>query len=46
VLRGVRELERAVEPVVVGERECLVAELDRLGGELFGQRGAVQERIG
>jgi len=42
----VRELERAVEPVVVGERERLVPQLGRLGRELFGQRGAVQERIG
>ena len=28
-LRGMRELERAVDPVVVGERERLVAELGR-----------------
>ncbi len=45
-LRCVRELERAVKPVMVGQRERLVAELGRPGRELFGQRGAVQERIG
>jgi len=39
------ELERAVDAVVVGERERLVAELGRARGELLGQRRAVEERI-
>jgi hypothetical protein len=34
-LRRVRELERAVDPVVVGERERLVAKLGRAQRELF-----------
>jgi hypothetical protein len=42
----VRELERAVDAVVVGQRERLVAELGGACGELLGQRGAVEERIG
>ena len=46
VLRGVRELERAVDAVVVGERERVVAELGRAGGELLRQRRAVEERVG
>ncbi len=45
VLRRVRELERAVDAVVVGERERVVAELGGAGGELLGQRGAVEERV-
>ena len=45
-LRRVRELERAVDAVVVGERERVVAELGGAGGELLGLRGAVEERIG
>ena len=45
ILRGVRELERAVHPVVVGERERLVAELGGPGGELLRQRGPVEERV-
>ena len=45
-LRRVGELERAVDPVVVGERERLVAELGRPQDQLLGMRGAVQERIG
>ncbi len=45
-LRRVRELERAEDAVVVGERERLVAELGRTQRELFGMRGAVEERIG
>ncbi len=45
-LRSVRELERAVDAVVVGERERLVAELGRANRELLGQRGAVEERVG
>ena len=44
--RRVRELERAVDAVVVGERERLVAELDGAGGELLRLRGAVEERVG
>ena len=45
LLRGVRELERAVDAVVVGERERLVAELSRAGRELLRLRGAVEERV-
>ncbi len=45
VLRRVRELERAVDAVVVGERERVVAELGRARGELLRQRGAVEERV-
>ncbi len=45
-LRRVRELERAVDAVVVGERERLVAELRRPRGELLRVRSAVEERIG
>jgi hypothetical protein len=42
----VRELQRAVDAVVVGERERLVAELGGARCELLGQRGTVEERIG
>jgi hypothetical protein len=42
----VGELERAVEAVVVGERERVVAELDGPGGELLGKGGAVEEGVG
>ena len=45
VLRGLGELERAVDAVVVGQRERVVAELGGPGGELLGQRGAVEERV-
>ena len=45
MLRCVRELERAVDAVVVGERERVVAELGGAGGELLGQRRAVEERV-
>ena len=45
-LRRVRELERAVDAVVVGERERLVPELRRPRGELLRLRGPVQERVG
>ena len=45
-LRRVRELERAEDPVVVGEGKRLVAELGGAQRELLGQRGAVQEGIG
>ena len=44
-LRGVRELERSVDAVVVGECQRLVAELCRSHGELFRERCAVQERV-
>ncbi len=44
-LGRVRELERAVDAVVVGERECLVAELRRPRRELLGLRGAVEKRV-
>jgi hypothetical protein len=43
--RRVRELERAVDPVVVGQRERFVTELGRARRQLLRQRGAVQERI-
>jgi hypothetical protein len=46
VLRRVCELERAVDAVVVGERDRLVAELGGAEGELLRVRGAVEERIG
>ena len=46
VFRRVCELERAVHPVVVGERECVVAQLCRSRRQLFGQRRAVEERVG
>jgi hypothetical protein len=45
-LRRMRELERAVDTVVIGERERLVAELRRTRRELLRQRRAVEERIG
>ena len=45
-LRRVRELERAVDAVVVGERERLVAELGGPDHELLGLRRPVEERIG
>ena len=41
----VGELERAVEAVVVGERQRLVAELRRANGQFFGQRCPVQKGI-
>ena len=44
-LRRVRELERAVDAVVVGQRERLVAELRRANGQFLGQRGPVEEGI-
>ncbi len=43
-LRRVGELERAVDPVVVGERERRVAELGRPHHELLRHRGPVEER--
>ena len=45
VLRRVRELERAVDAVVVGERERLVPELGRARRELLRLRRAVEERV-
>ena len=45
VLRGMRELERAVDTVVVGERERVVAELGGARGDLLRQRRAVEERV-
>ena len=42
-LRRVGELERAVDALVVGERERLVAELGRAQRQLLGMRGTVQE---
>ena len=45
-LRRMSELERAVEPVVIGQRHRLVAQLDRPGGQLLGLRGPVQEGVG
>ena len=44
-LGRVGELERAVDAVVVGERQRLVAELGGARGELLGLRGPVEERI-
>ena len=43
---GLHELHRARDAVVVGERHRLVAELGRGGGQLVGERGAVQEGEG
>jgi hypothetical protein len=44
-LRGVCELERAVDTVVICERERLVAELGRPRGELLGLGRSVEERV-
>ena len=44
-LRRVRELERAVDAVVVGEGERLVAELGRARRELLRLRRSVEERV-
>ena len=44
-LRRVRELERAVDAVVVGERKRLVAELRSPDHELLGLRRPVEKRI-
>ena len=46
VLRGVREFERAVDAVVVGQRERRVAELRCPGRELLRLRCSVQEGVG
>ena len=45
-LGGLRELHRAAQPVVVGQREGAVAQLGRGGRQLLGQRGAVEEGEG
>ena len=45
-LRRVRELERAVHTVVVGQGKRLVSELGRASRKLLGLRGPVEERIG
>ena len=42
-LRRVRELERAVDALVVGERERLVAELGGTERQLLRVRGTVQK---
>jgi len=42
----VRELERAAHPVVIGERERVVAELGGRERQFLGMRCAVEERIG
>ena len=44
--RGDRELHRARDRVVVGQGNRFVAQLERGGDDLVGQRGAVQEREG
>ena len=40
-----REGERTVDAVLVGERERGIAETVRLGEELVGRRGPVEERV-
>ena len=45
-LRRLRELHRARDRVVVGQRERRVPALDRRRHELLGQRGPVEEREG
>lgn len=45
VLRGVGELERAVDPVVIGQRERRIAELGRSRDELLRVGGAVEEGV-
>ena len=45
-LGGLRELHRAAQPVVVGQREGAVARLGRSARQLLGQRGAVEEGEG
>ena len=44
-LCGLRELHRAVEPIVVGERHRRVALVDRDRGELDRKRRPVEERV-
>ena len=45
-LAGVRELHRATETVVVGQRQRRIAELGGTGGQLERRRGAVEEGEG
>ena len=45
-LRRMGELERAVETVVVGQREGLVAQLGGADDQLLGLRGPVQKGVG
>ena len=45
-VRGLRVLHRPADTVVVGQREDVVALLERRRHELLGQRGAVEERVG
>ncbi len=40
---GLGEADHAVEAVVVGQGQCGQAEPDRLGGQLLGMAGAVEE---
>jgi hypothetical protein len=46
VLRRVCELERTVDPVVVGQRDRRVVELGCADGELLRKRRPVEERVG
>ena len=43
---GLRELHRAAQPVMVGERERLIAQLDRRPHQLVRERGPVEEGEG
>jgi hypothetical protein len=45
-LGGLRELHRAAQPVVVGQRERAVPEPRSRAGQLVGKRGAVEEGEG
>ena len=45
LLRRVRELERAVDAVVVGQRERRIAERGRPGGQLLRMGRPVEERV-
>jgi hypothetical protein len=42
---GLREADRAVEGVVIGERERREAKVTGALGELLGVRGAVEKRV-
>jgi len=44
-LRGVREFERTVDAVVIGQGERRMAEVGGASGELFRERRAVEERV-
>ena len=37
------EPRHSVEPVVIGDRQCLVAEIDGPFHQVFGMRGAIEE---